>query len=47
MDRRRTGEDCRLAVKVKDWLIELQDDHREVVVAEMKRLGPEVKSAGG
>jgi translation initiation factor 1 len=32
---------------VKEGVIEVQGDHREVVVAEMRRLGFEVKLAGG
>jgi translation initiation factor 1 (eIF-1/SUI1) len=47
MGRRRTGKDSRVVGKVKDWIIELQGDHREVVVAEMRRLGFEVSMAGG
>jgi hypothetical protein len=37
MGRRRTGEDSRVAGKVKGWMIELQGDHREPVAAEMQR----------
>jgi translation initiation factor 1 len=38
---------CGSGGAVKDWVIEIQGDHREVVVAELEKRGYTVKLAGG
>jgi len=38
---------CGTGGAVKDWVIEIQGDHREVIVAELEQRGYRVKLAGG
>lgn len=38
---------CGTGGAIKDWVIEIQGDHRETVVAELERRGFTVKLAGG
>jgi translation initiation factor 1 len=38
---------CGTGGAVKDWVIEIQGDHREAIVAELEQRGYKVKLAGG